>query len=67
MCDQVSEHIERLEALCANQRAALEAIFAEQRRISGWRRIFVRSLVDLIIAIETASSATGTDESGGEK
>ena len=67
MFDQIDDHITRLEALCQRQRTALESIFEEQRRISNWRRIFVRPLLDLIDAIETASSMTGTDESGGEE
>ena len=71
MCDQVSEHIEQLEAevaslrlLCDNQRKALEMIFEERHKTLWWR---TRGLLDLIDAIETASSMTGTDESGGEK
>lgn len=71
MCDQVSDHIDRLEAenaalrlLCDNQRKALEDIFEARHKTLWWR---TRGLLDLIDAIETASSMTGTDESGGEK
>lgn len=68
MCDQVSDHIDRLEAenaalrlLCDNQRKALESIFEKRHKARWWS---IRELLDLIDAIETASTMTGTDERG---
>lgn len=70
MCDQVSDHIDRLEAenaalrlLCDNQRKALEDIFEARHKARWWS---IRELLDLLDAIESASSMTGTDESGGQ-
>lgn len=70
MCDQIDEHITGLEAeiarlrlLCDNQRKALEDIFDARHKVGEWR-ILVGPLLDLIDAIETASSMTGTDERG---
>lgn len=64
MCDQVSDHIDQLEALCRRQRKALEDIFEARHKTLWW---CTRELLDLIDAIETASTMTGTNESGGEK
>lgn len=70
MYDRVSDHIDQLEAeiaglrqLCDNQRKALKDIFGARHKTLWW---CTRELLDLIDAIETASTMTGTDESGGE-
>ena len=72
MCDQVSEHIERLEAeiarlrlLCANQRKLLESIFDAYDNDGCWSEQ-IKALDDAIMAARSASTMTGTDESGGE-
>ena len=66
MCDQIDEHISQLEAeiarlrqLCDNQRKALKDIFEARHKTLWW---CTRELLDLIDAIETASTMTGTSE-----
>lgn len=78
MCDQVSEHIEQLEAevaslrlLCDNQRKALESIYIafdnwnKKRGGYGQQLSKSRELAHAILTARSASTMTGTDESGG--
>lgn len=74
MCDQdqVSDHIDQLEAeiarlrlLCANQRKLLESIFDAYDNDGCWSEQ-IKALDDAIMAARSASTMTGTDESGGE-
>ena len=72
MCDQVSDHIDQLEAeiarlrlLCDNQRKLLESIFDAYDNDGCWSEQ-IKALDDAIMAARSASTMTGTDESGGE-
>lgn len=69
MCDQIDDHITKLEAeiarlrlLCENQRKALESIFEAYDNDGYWSEQ-LKALDDAIMAARSASSMTGTDES----
>lgn len=69
MCDQVSDHITKLEAeiarlrlLCDDQRKALESIFEAYDNDEYWSEQ-LKALDDAIMAARSASTMTGTDES----
>ena len=63
MCDQVSDHIDQLEALCRRQRALLESIFDAYGKCAFGGADWA-VLDDAIMAARSASSMTGTDERG---
>ena len=69
MCDQIDDHITKLEAeiaalrlLCENQRKALESIFEAYDNDGYWSEQ-LKALDDAIMAARSASTMTGTDES----
>lgn len=65
MCDQVSDHIDQLEALCARQRVLLESIFEAYGKYAFGGADWA-VLDDAIMAARSASTMTGTSERGEE-